>query len=132
MQAFICDRVFVLARPDTGEFPEQLCVSPIHRSAIVCAKGRYHVGLTFTGKLSGYHTWLSPKRLGFEEISSFPKILEIDMGCSGIFPLGEAHFFLFFFVFLTRGRGEGLWRIMVTRGEVQEDTRQSNTDASNK
>ena len=36
----------------------------------------------------------TPKRLGFEEISSFPKILEIDMGCSGIFPLGAFFFAL--------------------------------------
>ena len=36
----------------------------------------------------------TPKRLGFEEISSFPKFLEREMGCSGIFPLGAFFFAL--------------------------------------
>ena len=55
---------------------------------------------------------VAPKRLGFEEISSFPKILETDMGCSGIFPLG-AFFFALLGCATPRGEVGGFSRVRV-------------------
>ena len=50
---------------------------------------------------------VAPKRLGFEEISSFPKFLEIEMGCSGIFSRACGIFFVFFGGFNPAGGRRG-------------------------
>ena len=86
-----------------GEFEKnQLCPPP---SAILWRKCRSSLYrrtiwlsyLAFTASVAE-----TPKRLGFEEISSFPKFLKIEMGCSGIFPLGA-----FFFALLGCARAPG-------------------------
>ena len=81
-----------------------------HRSAILWRKCRSSLYrrtiwlsyLAFTASVAE-----TPKRLGFEEISSFPKFLEREMGCSGIFPLG-AFFFALLGCATPRGEVEGV------------------------